>query len=129
MNIKKKIKKYFPEGMELPYEIGLLGDWLDQNGYPQVRIMSYSAKFASNFYGPFRDIADSAPRFGKRTYQLDPAAGDEALEVVHLDLHWFFEGVEICLIPCDPRPSSPDRPPISLGSILARTEARIGARQ
>ena len=60
---------------------------LDANGFTGVSIMSYAAKFASGYYGPFRDAAGSAPQFGdRRTYQMDPANGREALREVAADL-------------------------------------------
>ena len=69
---------------------------LDENGYKDIPILSYSAKFASAFYGPFRDAADSAPQFGdRRSYQMDPANGDEALREVELDIE---EGADIVMV-------------------------------
>ena len=60
---------------------------LDKNGFQDVAIMAYSAKFASAYYGPFRDAAHSAPQFGdRRTYQMDPANGREALREVQSDI-------------------------------------------
>lgn len=68
---------------------------LDENGFIHTPIMSYSAKFASAYYGPFRDAAHSAPGFGDRkTYQMDPANGREALREVEEDL---FEGADIII--------------------------------
>ncbi|MEX0891867.1 MAG: porphobilinogen synthase [Gemmatimonadota bacterium] len=69
---------------------------LDGAGFEQVPIMSYAAKYASAFYGPFRDVAESAPQFGDRQgYQMDPANGDEALREVMLDVH---EGADILMV-------------------------------
>jgi porphobilinogen synthase len=69
---------------------------LDQNGFSRVGIMAYSAKFASAFYGPFREAAESAPQFGdRRSYQMDPPNGDEALREVALDLE---EGADIVMV-------------------------------
>lgn len=69
---------------------------LDQHGFQQTRIMGYSAKFASNFYGPFRDIADSAPAFGDRTgYQLDYCKADVALRKVKEDIQ---SGADIVMV-------------------------------
>lgn len=66
--------------------VGYLRDALDQAGHSEVAIMSYTAKYASGFYGPFRDALDSAPKFGdKKTYQMDPANGREALREAELD--------------------------------------------
>ncbi len=69
---------------------------LDENGYQDVPIMSYAAKYASAFYGPFREAADSAPQFGdRRSYQMDPANSDEAIREVELDLA---EGADIVMV-------------------------------
>lgn len=69
---------------------------LDDNGYLNVPIMSYSAKYASAFYGPFRAAANSAPQFGdRRTYQMDPSNGREALKEMEDDLS---EGADIIMI-------------------------------
>ena len=69
---------------------------LDQNGFYNTPIMAYSAKYASAFYGPFREAAESAPQFGDRkTYQMDPANGDEALREVELDI---MEGADIVMV-------------------------------
>ena len=60
---------------------------LDDSGFSHIPIMSYAAKYASAFYGPFREAAESAPAFGdRRTYQMDPANGNEALREVALDV-------------------------------------------
>jgi len=69
---------------------------LDMEGYTDVPIMSYAAKYASNFYGPFRDAADSGYTFGDRsTYQMNPANSDEALREVELDIA---EGADIVMV-------------------------------
>jgi porphobilinogen synthase len=69
---------------------------LDEAGFPNTPIMGYSAKFASGFYGPFRDAADSPPQFGDRsTYQMDPANGREALREIELDI---MEGADIIMV-------------------------------
>jgi len=69
---------------------------LDDEGFAQVPIMAYSAKFASGFYGPFREAAESTPQFGdRRSYQMDPANGDEALREVELDIG---EGADIVMV-------------------------------
>lgn len=69
---------------------------LDANGFENIPIMAYSAKFASGFYGPFRDAAESAPQFGDRTsYQMDPANGREALREIELDIQ---EGADIVMV-------------------------------
>jgi porphobilinogen synthase len=69
---------------------------LDAEGYSDVPIMAYSAKYASGYYGPFRDAADSAPAFGDRAgYQMDPANGDEAIREVELDID---EGADLVMV-------------------------------
>ncbi|RBP41574.1 porphobilinogen synthase [Garciella nitratireducens] len=69
---------------------------LDENGFEFIPIMAYSAKYASAYYGPFREAADSAPHFGDRkSYQMDPANGKEALLEVKLDLE---EGADIVMV-------------------------------
>jgi porphobilinogen synthase len=69
---------------------------LDAEGFSDVPIMAYSAKYASGYYGPFRDAADSAPAFGDRSqYQMDPANGDEALREVELDIE---EGADLVMV-------------------------------
>jgi porphobilinogen synthase len=66
--------------------VGFIRNELDNNGFSEVSIMSYTAKYASAFYGPFRDALDSAPKFGdKKTYQMDPANKREALREARLD--------------------------------------------
>jgi porphobilinogen synthase len=69
---------------------------LDANGYEKIPIMSYAAKFASVFYGPFREAAESTPQFGdRRSYQMDPANGREAMREIELDLQ---EGADIIMV-------------------------------
>jgi porphobilinogen synthase len=69
---------------------------LDENGFMHLPIMAYSAKFASAFYGPFREAAESAPQFGdRRSYQMDPPNGDEAMREIALDLA---EGADIVMV-------------------------------
>lgn len=69
---------------------------LDEEGYPHLPIVSYAAKYASAFYGPFRDAAHSAPAFGDRkAYQMDPANAEEALREVELDIE---EGADIVMV-------------------------------
>lgn len=69
---------------------------LDKNGHKEIPIMSYAVKFASAFYGPFRDAADSAPAFGDRkTYQMDPHNGREAIKEALLDVE---EGADIIMV-------------------------------
>ena len=76
-------------------QVGAIRAMLDKNGHEKTKIMSYSAKFASHFYGPFRDIADSAPRFGSRTYQLDYSDKEAALERVREDIA---QGADIVMV-------------------------------
>jgi len=69
---------------------------LDEHGYKNVSIMSYAVKYASAYYGPFRDAAQSAPQFGdRRSYQMDPANGREAMREVELDIG---EGADIIMV-------------------------------
>ena len=76
--------------------VGLIRAALDEEGLSDTPTMAYSAKFASAFYGPFREAADSTPAFGdRRGYQMDPANGDEALREVLLDVQ---EGADIVLV-------------------------------
>jgi porphobilinogen synthase len=78
--------------------VGAVRNALDEAGFAHVRIMSYAAKYASAFYGPFRDAIGSASALGsagKRTYQMDPANGDEALREVALDLQ---EGADMVMV-------------------------------
>lgn len=76
--------------------VGAIRQGLDASGYQSVGILAYSAKYASAYYGPFRDALDSAPRFGdKKTYQMDPANGKEALKEVALD-EW--EGADMVMV-------------------------------
>ena len=75
--------------------VGAIRAALDENGFINIPIMAYSAKFASGFYGPFRDAAHSAPGFGDRkTYQMDPANGREAMREVEEDLR---EGADLII--------------------------------
>lgn len=76
--------------------IGAIREALDAGGFDQIGIMSYAAKFASAFYGPFRDAAESPPQFGdRRSYQMDYANPDEALREVALDID---EGADIVMV-------------------------------
>ena len=76
--------------------VGYLRELLDQKGFEEVGIMSYTAKYESTFYGPFRDALDSAPKFGdKKTYQMDPANRKEALLEAQLD---YEEGADILMV-------------------------------
>ena len=76
--------------------VGAIREALDENGYENVPIMAYSAKYASAFYGPFREAAESTPQFGdRRAYQMDPANVEEALREVRLDIQ---EGADILMV-------------------------------
>jgi porphobilinogen synthase len=86
---------------------------LDAAGYSHVPIMSYAAKYASGFYGPFREAAESPPQFGDRGgYQMDPANGDEALREVELDLA---EGADVIMV----------KPALSYMDIIRRVKERF----
>jgi porphobilinogen synthase len=87
---------------------------LDEGGFEQTPIMSYAAKFASAFYGPFREAAESAPQFGdRRSYQMDPANANEALREVALDIQ---EGADIVLV----------KPALAYLDILHRVKTEFG---
>lgn len=76
--------------------VGAIREALDTHGFQNIPIMAYSAKYASGFYGPFRDVAESTPQFGdRRGYQMDPANSDEALKEVWLDVE---EGADIVMV-------------------------------
>jgi porphobilinogen synthase len=76
--------------------VGALRRKLDENGFSELPILSYAAKYCSGFYGPFREAADSAPQFGdRRSYQMDPANSREALREVALDLE---EGADMVMV-------------------------------
>jgi porphobilinogen synthase len=77
-------------------QVGVIREGLDEAGYENIPIMAYSAKYASCFYGPFREAAESAPQFGDRkAYQMDPANGDEAIREMNLDVQ---EGADILMV-------------------------------
>lgn len=76
--------------------VGAIRQTLDENGFPNTPILSYAAKYASVFYGPFREAAESAPQFGdRRSYQMDPANGREAIHEMELDLE---EGADMLMV-------------------------------
>ena len=76
--------------------VGAIRERLDRDGFADVPIMSYAAKYASAFYGPFREAAGSTPHFGdRRSYQMDPANAEEALREVALDIQ---EGADIVMV-------------------------------
>lgn len=83
---------------------------LDEEGFKNMPIMAYSAKYASAFYGPFREAAESAPQFGDRkTYQMDPANSNEAMREIELDI---IEGADIVMV----------KPALSYLDIIQRTK-------
>jgi porphobilinogen synthase len=86
---------------------------LDAAGYQDRPIMAYSAKFASGFYGPFREAADSAPQFGdRRTYQMDPPNAREAMREIELDVQ---EGADLVMV----------KPALAYMDLIAQTRARF----
>jgi len=94
--------------------IGAIRETLDAAGFDQTGIMSYAAKFASVFYGPFRDAAESPPQFGDRkSYQMDPANAEEALREAALDID---EGADIVMV----------KPALPYLDILWRVHERFG---
>ncbi len=87
---------------------------LDEHGFQSVPIMSYAAKYASGFYGPFREAAESAPKFGdRRSHQMDPANSDEALREIELDIQ---EGADIVMV----------KPALPYLDIIRRVKDRFG---
>jgi len=86
---------------------------LEHNGFDHVAILSYAAKFASSFYGPFRDAAESAPAFGDRkSYQMDPANAREAMREIELDIQ---EGADIVMV----------KPALSFLDVIHRARERF----
>jgi porphobilinogen synthase len=102
-----------PSGM-MDGMVGAIRAGLDAAGFSHIPIMSYAAKYASGFYGPFRDAAESPPQFGDRgSYQMDPANGDEALREVALDLA---EGADIVIV----------KPAMAYMDVIRRVKERFG---
>ncbi|AFQ43228.1 porphobilinogen synthase [Desulfosporosinus meridiei] len=94
--------------------VAAIREMLDLEGFTNIPIMAYSAKFASGFYGPFREAAGSTPQFGdRRTYQMDPANGNEAMLETDLDIE---EGADMVIV----------KPAMSYGDIIYRTKERYG---
>ncbi|HEX7227012.1 MAG TPA: porphobilinogen synthase [Candidatus Binatia bacterium] len=94
--------------------VGAIRRVLDSNGFDQIAIMAYAAKYASGFYGPFREAAESTPQFGdRRSYQMDPANSDEALREVELDIH---EGADIVMV----------KPALAYLDVIYRVKERFG---
>ena len=93
--------------------IGYIREALEENGFENVAIMSYAAKYASAFYGPFRDAAESAPAFGdRRSYQMDPPNSDQAMAEIALDIE---EGADIVMV----------KPALAYLDIIHRAEQRF----
>jgi len=87
---------------------------LDENGFPLIPIMSYAAKYASGFYGPFREAAESTPKFGdRRSHQMDPANADEAMREVAQDV---MEGADIVMV----------KPALPYLDVIHRVKQRFG---
>jgi porphobilinogen synthase len=102
-----------PSGM-MDGMVGAIRSGLDEAGFPGLPVLSYAAKFASAYYGPFRDAAESTPAFGdRRTYQMDPANGDEAIREVALDLA---EGADLVMV----------KPALAYLDIVRRVKERFG---
>jgi porphobilinogen synthase len=102
-----------PSGM-LDGMVAAIRQGLDAAGFPHVPILSYAAKYASAFYGPFRDAAESPPQFGDRSSsQMDPANSDEALREVALDLA---EGADLIMV----------KPALAYLDIIYRVKERFG---
>ena len=77
-------------------QVAAIREALDENAFEDIPIMAYAAKYASSFYGPFREAAESAPQFGDRkSYQMDPANADEAIREISLDVG---EGADIIMV-------------------------------
>ncbi len=94
--------------------VGAIREGLDRHGLQQVSILSYAAKYCSAFYGPFRDAADSAPKFGdRRTHQMDPANAEEAVREVEEDIE---EGADIVMV----------KPAMPYLDVIARVKAQFG---
>jgi len=94
--------------------VAAIREALDEAGYQEAPIMAYSAKYASAFYGPFRDAAGSAPQFGdRRAYQMDPANAAEAMREVALDVD---EGADIVMV----------KPALAYLDIISRVKAEFG---
>jgi porphobilinogen synthase len=94
--------------------VAAIREALDEAGYPETPIMAYSAKYASSFYGPFREAAESAPQFGdRRSYQMDPGNATEALREVGLDID---EGADIVMV----------KPALPYLDVIARVKGEFG---
>jgi porphobilinogen synthase len=102
-NTKKQVVSHAKAGADMVAPSGMMDgvvktirEALDEAGYKHIPIMAYSAKYASSYYGPFREAADSTPAFGdRRTYQMDPANRREALREVAIDIE---EGADVVMV-------------------------------
>ena len=94
--------------------VAAIREALDETGYQETPIMAYSAKYASSFYGPFREATESAPQFGdRRSYQMDPANAMEALREVGMDID---EGADIVMV----------KPALPYLDVIARVKGEFG---
>jgi porphobilinogen synthase len=94
--------------------VGAIRHALDQSGFENVAIMAYAAKYASGFYGPFREAAESTPQFGdRRSYQMDPGNTDEALREVAMDIR---EGADIVMV----------KPALAYLDVIYRVKQKFG---
>jgi porphobilinogen synthase len=94
--------------------VAAVREGLDESGFPETPIMAYSAKYASAFYGPFREAVDSTPQFGdRRSYQMDPANAMEAMREVALDVD---EGADIVMV----------KPALPYLDVIARVKGEFG---
>ena len=95
-------------------QVKAIREILDENNFNDAAIMSYSAKYASSFYGPFREAVDSAPQFGDRkTYQMDPANAEEAVREIKADIE---EGADIVMV----------KPALSYLDVIYRVKQKFG---
>src|SRR6266576_4252962 len=94
--------------------VGAIRTAVDRAGFAHLPIMAYAAKFASAFYGPFRDAAQSAPQFGdRRSHQMDPANAEEALREIEQDIE---EGADIVMV----------KPALPYLDVITRVKERFG---
>ncbi len=119
-NLRKQVVSHAKAGADivapscmLDGQVRTIREALDSEGWTDVAILSYAAKFASAYYGPFRDVAESAPRFGDRTgYQIDPANAGEALREVALDVE---EGADMVMV----------KPAVNYLDVIQRVSSRF----
>jgi porphobilinogen synthase len=103
-----------PSGM-MDGQVAAIREALDGSGHDQTGILAYAAKFASAFYGPFREAAECTPQFGDRAgYQMDPANGDEAMREIRADLD---EGADIVMV----------KPALPYLDVISRARAEAGS--